>query len=142
MSEFKKGDTVKCVNDGQASLTHGRTYKINSVSRQWGSTYLKVRNDAGFRIGYDSKRFEKVSKYPNPPHMHTEVIKAWADGAQIQFRNSPELRWRDCPNPPAFSEFAEYRIKPEKTEAEVELEKLQDQINELTKQAEKLKKKL
>jgi hypothetical protein len=46
----------------------------------------------------------------NKPHKHAELIKAWADGAEIEikFYNG----WRDC-HPVDWSEHAEFRIKPE-----------------------------
>lgn len=47
------------------------------------------------------------------PHVHAELIKAWADGAEIQFRNSPFNQWVDCADAPAWCTAAEYRIKPE-----------------------------
>jgi len=45
------------------------------------------------------------------PHKHAEVIKAWADGAEIQSRihNSG---WVDC-SAPHWYEGSEYRVKPE-----------------------------
>lgn len=61
------------------------------------------------------------------PHKHAELIKAWADGAEIQFRfisiDSDEWTdWKDTPKDFVIwktdSDF-EYRIKPEpKTEPE------------------------
>jgi len=44
------------------------------------------------------------------PHKHAELIKAWADGSEIQikFYNG----WRDI-QPIDWSEHAEFRIKPE-----------------------------
>jgi hypothetical protein len=46
----------------------------------------------------------------NKPHKHAELIKAWADGAEIEikFYNG----WRDC-QPVDWNENAEFRIKPE-----------------------------
>jgi hypothetical protein len=42
---------------------------------------------------------------------HAELIKAWADGAQIQFLNCPD-EWFDVDNPQWHKE-GKYRIKPE-----------------------------
>lgn len=51
------------------------------------------------------------------PHKHAEFIKAYADGATIQFRISPSDNWEDAQadddTAPAFSKNYEYRIKPE-----------------------------
>ncbi|UOF77716.1 hypothetical protein [Caudoviricetes sp.] len=44
------------------------------------------------------------------PHKHAEIIKAWADGAEIQAKS--DNVWLDCRNPEWFHN-AEYRIKPE-----------------------------
>ncbi len=47
------------------------------------------------------------------PHKHADLIKAWADGAIIQYWRNP-YGWEDCAkNYPAWDEGAEYRIKPE-----------------------------
>lgn len=47
------------------------------------------------------------------PHKHAAVIKAWADGAKIEFRPF-NCEWRDLKvKNPAWHEDTEYRIKPE-----------------------------
>jgi hypothetical protein len=47
------------------------------------------------------------------PHKHAPVIKAWADGAVIQYKNGFG-EWVDVDdNRPAWGNNAEYRIKPE-----------------------------
>jgi hypothetical protein len=47
------------------------------------------------------------------PHIHAEIIKAWADGAQIQYKNEDMISWEDMPvcNPNWF-ESVDYRVKP------------------------------
>ena len=48
------------------------------------------------------------------PHKHAELIKAWADGAEIQCKNYDTGLWHDIPdNEPLWNLSAEYRIKPE-----------------------------
>ena len=49
------------------------------------------------------------------PHKHAELIKAWADGAEIEFFDTrfAEHRWKLCGNPPLWDENYEYRIKPQ-----------------------------
>jgi len=42
-------------------------------------------------------------------HKHAELIKKWADGAQIQVKYAD---WEDT-NSPGWNEEFEYRIKPE-----------------------------
>ena len=46
------------------------------------------------------------------PHVHAEVIKAWADGAIIQYKKGDG--WLDViGNNPTWNVFEIYRIKPE-----------------------------
>lgn len=47
-------------------------------------------------------------------HKHATVIKAWADGAHIQWRMNDQDFWREFPdNNPSFHPHYQYRIKPE-----------------------------
>ena len=50
------------------------------------------------------------------PHVHVELIKAWADGEMIQVRKPGELEWLDLPNTPMWLSCYEYRVKPEPVE--------------------------
>ena len=47
------------------------------------------------------------------PHTHAELIKAWADGAKIQCRNTCDPTWKDMGPQPCWFEHIQYRIKPE-----------------------------
>jgi len=44
-------------------------------------------------------------------HKHSELIKAWADGAEIQVKHPLNSSWRDAE--PRWDLDYEYRIKPE-----------------------------
>jgi hypothetical protein len=48
------------------------------------------------------------------PNKHAEIIKAWADGAEIEFYDSrfKEHRWRACGDQPWWQDEVMYRIKP------------------------------
>ncbi len=46
------------------------------------------------------------------PHKHAELIKAWADGAEIECRPITGRPWLTMLDP-AWSKYEEYRIKPE-----------------------------
>jgi hypothetical protein len=50
------------------------------------------------------------------PHVHAEVIKAWADGAQIEYRPDGQQHWTLCGRAfkPSWAEEYEYRVKPER----------------------------
>lgn len=49
------------------------------------------------------------------PHKHAELIKAWADGAEIQYAiyKSDEPEWHDCGDYFWWSDDNQYRIKPQ-----------------------------
>ena len=46
------------------------------------------------------------------PHKHAELIKAWADGAEIEYLHSAKIEWIATPAP-EWLVNATYRIKPE-----------------------------
>ena len=46
------------------------------------------------------------------PHKHAELIKAWADGAEIEYWGVYDNRWFDATCPDWNPDFT-YRIKPE-----------------------------
>ena len=45
------------------------------------------------------------------PHKHAALIKAWADGHEIQYREDASSMWIDAINP-QWDVMFEYRIKP------------------------------
>jgi hypothetical protein len=47
----------------------------------------------------------------NKPHVHAEVIKAWADGAEIEVRLK-DGEWELC-NQPLWWGHHKYRVKPQ-----------------------------
>lgn len=46
------------------------------------------------------------------PHKHADIIKAWADGAQVQCRGTCDTTWKDIGEQPCWFTNLEYRIKP------------------------------
>ena len=46
------------------------------------------------------------------PHKHADLIKAWADGAEIVIRWRTDEPWQNC-TAPRWDQDCEYRIKPE-----------------------------
>ena len=47
----------------------------------------------------------------NKPHKHAEIIKDWAEGAEIEARFPPNGVWVPATKP-AWDEHTEYRVKP------------------------------
>ena len=44
-------------------------------------------------------------------HKHADVIIAWAEGAKIEYRKSPEYIWNSAESPGWYENY-EYRVKP------------------------------
>lgn len=115
MNKFKKGDKVVCVNNtahgNKHSLTVGCTYTVLNVdhSQLWVmDDQCKVEGG----VGRYKDQFELLPNYPNKPHKHAELIKAWADGAAIQHQSlGKEGVWYSI-GEPAWCPFTVYRIKP------------------------------
>ena len=54
----------------------------------------------------------------NKPHKHAEIIKAWAEGAEVEFRAHFAERWQEANYPtwqdtnnPTWHSHYEYRVK-------------------------------
>lgn len=47
-------------------------------------------------------------------HKHCELIKAWAEGADIEYKHSDRSDWERIKNP-IWNGMGEYRIKPKET---------------------------
>ena len=54
-----------------------------------------------------------TTKYQMPePHVHAELIKAWADGAVIHYESDMSGCWETTNGDPSFSPGDKYRISP------------------------------
>lgn len=99
---------VRCIDEGgNVYLTKGKIYEIEDNKK----VFYRIKNDDNSICVYSPKFFEDALKYPNPPKVHAELIKAWAEGADIEYllRYPPE--WRYCKKP-GWEDHVEYRIKP------------------------------
>jgi hypothetical protein len=67
----------------------------------------------------------------NKPHKHAELIKAWADGAEIEVRSDDKDTWELIQAPNWFN-CLEYRIKPQPviTKAYMHYDGLEELIQE------------
>ena len=69
------------------------------------------------RDEYISECYATPAHNVRRPHKHAELIKAWADGAEIEYEYDGE--WIICFSNPAWQTNVEYRIKPEPKSDEV-----------------------
>lgn len=83
------------------------------------SSYHWEAKDRGicfqYRIKPETKKETNMTAYK--PHKHATVIKAWADGKKIQYRDLGSLEWTDAELGAGswlrWFEGYEYRVKPE-----------------------------
>lgn len=55
-----------------------------------------------------------MAEHKHTPHVHAEVIKAWADGKPIEWRRKGDPNWTGLYTPtPVWGDTNEYRVKPE-----------------------------
>ena len=47
------------------------------------------------------------------PHKHAELIKAWADGAEIEYYDECVKKWLHICSTPFWSDDLKYRVKPQ-----------------------------
>ncbi len=131
MSKFKVGDRVKRANGGAFSNGEYVLTVKPACTRIPNLVWFEETN---------TKLHEElvvlVNPYPNAPHKHAELIKAWADGADIQSRSSSIWITHERPQ---WVETTEYRIKPSKSDKELQIEKLEQQARDLADEISKLK---
>ena len=153
MNTYRKGDTVKVTDlksagDAiKAGVVVGDILTVHS-SDEVSCDFHKVTK-SGLKIFtlYNKRLVPFKIAYPNPPHKHAELIKAWADGADIECRARSNDIWVSPVNPrkPMWNPDAEYRIKetpqktPEEIQKEAQIEKLEVQVKQLADDIAKLK---
>lgn len=134
MSKFKIGDKVRRVSLPINSVSYAgmRVGDTDTVVESNG-TQIRLANFGG---GHNPESFELVITYPNPPHKHADIIKAWADGAEVEFRAREAYVWSSA-RYPNWNEALEYRVKPTNpnadkiSEIEEKMRKLADELKEL-----------
>ena len=135
--EFKVGDRVvfekycsgECYKGGAGVITH-----LNSRG------FAKVLMNSGYQSGdLKAEAYLELKKpqHPNPPHKHAELIKAWADGAEIQCKHWRDDRWLDLNVAPVWGEKYSYRIKPA-TDNTKEISSIRKEMEELSKRLKDL----
>lgn len=109
-------------DDGYDCFVVRKTDSTNSTS--FAGEVVEVRYGETYDVGQKHTHWAVASFKPLPlqsklPHVHAELIHAWADGAEIEYYNSYVNEWLDAERP-SWDPSAQYRIKPEKKEPEFE----------------------
>jgi hypothetical protein len=120
MSKIKVGDTVERINgDFYGGNLHNVVTSISDCGQ-----YLRVNGESFHGKCISMFKVVDTSKW----HKHRNLIIAWAEGAEIEFKNcSVDAKWKKLITP-SWINGTQYRIKPSE---QTELEKLEAKYKEL-----------
>lgn len=119
---MKNGDKVKIERKIETinGISLGWVPSMNKYIGQIGTyvksdSYLypraKVQFDDGDGWWFSEACLELVTETAEHKRPHADLIIAWANGAEIQWRGSDNSKWENVENP-NFHEEYQYRIKP------------------------------
>lgn len=131
MAKFKAGDIVRCVGIVREVLATNASGFVAFVG------LAEVYHESRLDLIYSPS---SSPSYPNPPHKHAAIIKAWADGAMVQVYSDQYQAWVDVPgnNPPKWT-GSNYRIKPDEVRAlEHELDEALNETGRLKAELKRL----
>jgi hypothetical protein len=127
---FKIGDLVRRTGREGPTMRRGSVWEVVGIDFDDGYRIRVPRNGWYAADGFvlDTAAPEPVVNLKATPHKWAKEIKAWADGADIEWRCQNHDGWTPWRNNAAPSWTAasthEYRIKPEKKPNEVKVVKL------------------
>lgn len=122
---FKPGDKVKRISHSHfryerrtpLDVIVGNIYTVKECIGHSNITLVGYGSFTYSQDNFELVKEEEMSECTcnkKTPHVHAELIKAWADGATIQYFNRKTQDWRDIINqPPVWGAKDSYRIKPE-----------------------------
>lgn len=135
MSKFKIGDRVRVI-DNSGSPNEYKVGEVGIIVNIVGTIVLKGKSS-----GMYDERFELAHEYPNPPHKHCELIKVWADGGDIEASYNDGASWAVATQPRWNKTEISFRIKPQKSEKDIEIERIESEIRKLADDLAKVKSK-
>jgi hypothetical protein len=137
MNKFNVGDRVRVTKDLSTRCPLGA---LGTVAEVMDNFYYLTLFDGYRTKSIYHNHLELAGKaYPNPPHKHADLIKAWADGAEIECRIGTNWYAAPCPN---WDISCDYRIKPVPSPEEAALAKLEEEAAAIAMKIAALKEKL
>lgn len=137
MHKFKAGDKVVAVKSFDHLTKPDRSYKIGDEFVVSSCSDNLVRFISREGSNYSASNFE-LAEDTSSYHPHHDLIVAWAKGAKIDHFSNDLNRWIPC-GIPAWQMGMKYRVRPEKTEKELEIERIESEIRKLADDLNKLK---
>ena len=125
MQKFNKGDRVKRVRGGcHCGIEVG---DIVTVVGHDILNHFKVKGNTGL---HSTDNYELVTESANAPepHVHKDLIIAWANGAVIEFLYQGSRIWETA-HTPTWAKDMRYRIKPD-----IDIKALKDAVEDINGQ--------
>lgn len=131
MSEFKVGDEICYINGDSFSNKE----KVVTIDRIEGRSYWLKKT----RTQLSEEQIHSMCRLvgENLHHKHHDLIIAWAKGAEVEWYNSSINVWDDDGSP-SWLKSIKYRIKSEKSAAELEKECIIKEMEALKVRLDKL----
>lgn len=125
MARFKKGDKIRRLQGGNSLLNVGAVYTVAVSSHR----YVTLDEHPDMGCCWEKGLFELVdsSNY----HPHHDVICAWARGEEIESYSTVGSKWVRVYYP-SWGRHYEYRVKPARSEAELEIERIEGEMHKLS----------
>jgi hypothetical protein len=123
MAKFSAGQKIVCIDasDAWSELIVGEAYEVVRKGTYYEDNgYVAV---SGVDSSWNEDRFtlyeekEEIMSSKKVPNVHAEMIKAWADGEEIEYSFKNMDEWSSIDYPDWFECF-KFRIKPEPTKTE------------------------
>lgn len=125
MAKFSAGQMVVCIDasGSEGDLVCGKAYEVVFKGEYYETHgFVAVR---GVKSSWNESRFELIPqtlekdlvkensmKSPKSPHIHAELIKLWAAGAEIEQYSNSYGTWV-VSEQPTWIVATSYRVKPE-----------------------------
>jgi len=119
--DFKEGDVVILRKDDG---THSPQFMLVNDPDVWD--YMNLGEEVELIVEQEVSN----ASYPNPPYKHAAIIVEWVKGAEIEYYDKNFKLWVSA-RTPTWSENLEYRVKPQKSEKDIQIEKLEAELEEL-----------
>lgn len=122
--KFKVDDILSIVSDDESVCPR-------FVNQEGYSNFFVLPESLEERFKSELIVEQEVSNpsYPNPPHKHAAIIAEWIKGAEIEYWSPLYLSWCTITRPDWLVN-GKYRVKPQKSEKEVQIEKLEVEMEE------------
>jgi hypothetical protein len=116
ITQFVEGQKVVCINSEgtEGRLTYGKVYQFESADKPWKESDVEIvyfgRWAANRFTAYEEPK-EPVDN-TKKPHIHAQMIIAWANGESIEFSEKGKEYW-NAADFPSWNVALDYRIKKE-----------------------------